>query len=109
MKRSMQKQALQRSMKEVPEEGNESGIEEEDFRFEEGNHGDIEEGNQSDIEEDDIRFELSWEAWCLSHSNFEPDENLTLLKEPPSIFVIIVCWFGVALSAVETAVERFRQ
>ena len=104
----MQKQTVQRSMKEIPEEGNQRDIEggnERDIEEE-----DIDEGNQSDTkEEENIRFEESWEAWCLRHSNFEPDENLISSKEPPSIFVISVCWFGVALSAIETAVDRCRQ
>ena len=67
-------------------------------------------GNQS--EEENIQFQESWEAWCLRHSNFEPvqtDNNPTTSMEPHSIFVILVCWFGFALSAIETAVERCQQ
>ena len=83
--RLMEREPLQVSMKKIPEEGN----------------------HQSDSSQEDIQFEESWEAWCLRHSSFEPGGSPASSKEPPSLFVISVCWFGVALSAIEAALQRW--
>ena len=85
----MQKEAVEMSKKEIPEERN---LSDEDS-------------------EEDVQFEESWEEWCLRHGSFEhvePREHLTPLKEPPRMFVIIVCWLGIALRAIETALDRCR-
>ena len=84
--RLMEREPLQVSMKKIPEEGN----------------------HQSDSSDGDIQFEESWEAWCLRHSSFEPGGSPASSKEPLSLFVISVCWFGVAFSAIEAVLQRWR-